>query len=213
MRIKDWIHAIDLTIKTHKLVVDGKYEDYDSAKHSEASDDWYCACPLCQYVHQLNPNDPTSCDDCVWVRFVGKSCGRQNVYDVYNSEESIERLTKWKEILMEENKIEQEKHKFETPERVFGIYYKGRVNIVTPKVLETNWLDNGIVYEISTGSIDKKELYGVTVLGMIGNGIVGEVKGKNKVFESKEKAEEYIEELKGLEPVDITYLIGERKLL
>ena len=89
MTIKNDIHAIDLTIKRHQVVLDGKFGRFEIAKDEMALTGWLMSCPLCEYYDY--------CDDCICVENTGFKCNSDNQrYDYNNDPQSIKRLNKWK---------------------------------------------------------------------------------------------------------------------
>lgn len=93
MEIRNWIHAIDLTIERHQAALDRKYGDYIRAADTMKPDNWNYYCPLCEYSAQIKD---IRCSGCPWVIFTNGKCFPSQYM---NNKKSIKRLENWKEKL------------------------------------------------------------------------------------------------------------------
>ena len=94
MKIKNWEHAIDLTIERHQVALN-EGVGFGVIKEVLCQKDWMHNCPLCEYTKKYTKN----CYDCLWKKFKGADCFDVTYYDFQRDEESIKRLTNWKELL------------------------------------------------------------------------------------------------------------------
>ena len=97
MEIKDWKHAIDLTIELHKKAIKSK-EDFGTVKMDNKPSDWEYSCPLCEYSKHFD--EDSSCSSCLWKIFAGDIC-LSHISRVVNNKAAIKRLQEWKERLNE----------------------------------------------------------------------------------------------------------------
>ena len=90
--IKDWKHAIDLTIERHQYAIDNAMS-YEDAKDKLVPGNWHYTCPLCHFAgmekHRLNSYN--ACEGCPWMVITQGGC-----YDYDNNAASIKRLKRWK---------------------------------------------------------------------------------------------------------------------
>lgn len=84
------------------------------------------------------------------------------------------------------------------PQSVVKKHYNNRPNVITPLPLEYGYINNNIVYEISTGKgIFGNPLYGVTLVRLLGSGSNTEAMyDDSKCVYSLDEANVYIETLR-----------------
>lgn len=89
MKIKNVIHAIELTIERHQAVLDGEYGDFGTAKRKMMPKGWRTACPLCEYFEY-------DCFGCPWFVIQEIQCC-DGLYELnyYDDTASIKRLNRW----------------------------------------------------------------------------------------------------------------------
>lgn len=102
MKIKNWKHAIKLTLERHQAVIDGKYDNFQEAQRGMSPKDWVSSCPLCEYLWQRDKIK--RCMNCLWLKYMHIGC-RDVLYN--NHPKSIIRLKKWLKLENEE----ENKHK------------------------------------------------------------------------------------------------------
>jgi len=82
------------------------------------------------------------------------------------------------------------------PKFVIKKHYNNRPNVITPLPLDYGYINNGIVYELSTGKgIFDTPLYGVTLVKILGDNTEA-MFADNKCLHSLVEAKEYIKELR-----------------
>lgn len=82
------------------------------------------------------------------------------------------------------------------PQSVIKKHYNNRPNVITPLPLDYGYINNSIVYELSTGKgIFGTPLYGVTVVKLVGCS-TDAMFDDNKCLHSLVEAEQYIEVLR-----------------
>ena len=76
--------------------------------------------------------------------------------------------------------------------RTFKQYYS-KPNTLMPNVVEYGKLGSGFVYELSSGMVNEREIFGITVLRREPGGAIMHYRELSKITESKEDAREYIQ--------------------
>jgi len=98
MKIRNWQHAIDLTIRRHVIaLISGYSYSYIREFYMQVAR-WPHGCPLCVYLNQKK-DFSAECDFCLWQIYEGSVCSKSKLYNFNNNAESIHRLAIWKQLL------------------------------------------------------------------------------------------------------------------
>lgn len=100
IQIRNWEHAINLTISRHAAVIKKIFPKYTVAKGEMKPENWTYDCPLCEHTKNLSKKTKVSrsfCQQCLWIKFEGRKC---EPIDFMNDFNSIKRLRQWKRMLI-----------------------------------------------------------------------------------------------------------------
>ncbi len=73
-KIDSWEHAIDLELERHRIVKEGRADNYYRLCGALAFRRWHRGSPICQYVQQ--EFGEMLCEKCIWVTLTGKECDK-----------------------------------------------------------------------------------------------------------------------------------------